>query len=158
MYRVLFAVCILLGGATYAAPQPNLSGTWLLQPTKSTADLSQLQGNRLVISQSGNAVSFDYYRGKNLVASESFVANGIDKVRYKTRLYMAYGTAHWRNRALVIITDWMLNNEGTQTYSTTERWEVSKDRKTLYKKTSDGMIVYSREQGPPASSSSSKTH
>jgi hypothetical protein len=152
MYRILFAICILLGGTAYAATsQPNLSGTWIPQPQKSTGDLSQLQGNRLVIDQTGDAVSFDYYRGTKPVSSETIVADGQSKVRYKTRLYVAYGTARWQKAALVIDTQWVLNNEGTQTYTTTERWEVSKDRKTLYKKTSDGVIVFSREEAPAPS-------
>ncbi len=153
MYRIVFAVSLLLSGVAMAGTQVNLAGNWKLDYRQSTVDLTNESSNRLVISQMGDALRFDRYKDAKLISTENIIADGKSRQRYKTRLEIAYVKARWEKGGLVLVTDSMLDNEGTQSYSTTERWEVSKDGKTLSKKTSDGVLVFSREPEKPEAAS-----
>lgn len=141
MYRAVFAVCLMLAGAAQpgwaGAAQPgNLAGTWKIDQERSTADPDLT--TQVVISQMGDALRLDYYEGKRLAATEKFIADGQSRERYKTRLGKGFASARWEKGALLIVTDVALDNQGLQSYSSNERWSVSKDGKMLTRKTGDG--------------------
>ncbi len=148
MYRAVLSVCLLLAGAAQpvwagASQQGDLAGTWKIDQERTTADPDLT--TQLVINQMGDAIRIDYYEGKRLAATEKFIADGRSRERYQTRLGKGFARARWEKGALVITTDVALDNEGLQSYSTVERWMVSKDGKTLTKKTADGKVrVFTR--------------
>ncbi len=144
MRRVVFAVCVALVGVALAGDaQSNLAGTWTIDQDRSTAmpDLT----TQIVVSQSGDAVRFDYYEGKRLAASERFIADGRSRERYKTNLGKGFASARWHKGTLMIETTVAMDNEGLQSYNTSERWSVSADGKTLTMKTGDDKVkVFTR--------------
>jgi len=143
MYRAVLAICLMLAGAAppvfAGEPQAgNLAGTWKIDQERTTADPDLT--TQIVVSQMGDAVRIDYYEGKRLAATEKFIADGQSRERYRTRMNKAYASARWEKGSLVVVTDVALDNEGLQSYSMSERWTVSKDGKTLTRKTGDGKV------------------
>ena len=144
MYRVLLVV-LLTFAATAQTKVPNLSGTWKLDRDKTTADLSRDKTTQLVVSQTQEDVRFDYYENDHLLGSDVFVPDGKERKRYETRVERAVSKARWHKGALLVTTWVYLDPQGYQSYTITDRWEVSPDGKTLTDKTSDGKkIVYQR--------------
>jgi hypothetical protein len=148
MYRVLFGlglVVLVVSMVVAGTPQPagNLAGTWKIDHDHSTAapDLT----TQIVVIQMGDAIRFDYYEGKRIASSEHFIVDGRSRERYKTQQGKSFGRARWQKGALLIETTTALDNEGLQSYNSTERWTVSGDGKTLTMKSGDGKVrVFTR--------------
>lgn len=149
MIHNVVAVAVLLLAWVAGPGTPDLSGSWVLNPVKSTANpIPKAKGpTRLIITQNGNNINFDSYDGNGLDHSSSFVVDDKERPRYKTRLERAYARARWDKGELVIVTRSFLDPEGTQSYTDVERWSLAKDGKTLVHKLSDGKVeVYEKKE------------
>ncbi len=137
---------ILLLAAAGAAQSglPDFSGTWRLDRDLTTADLRRNKTSILVVYQSLDEVRFDYFDNQRPLGSETFVPDGQERFRYKTRLERAYARTRWEKNGLVITTRSFLDANGYQSYNMADRWELSSDGKTLTNKSSDGkaMVYY----------------
>lgn len=148
MRRVLVALVLTLVAAAQTGV-PTLSGTWRLDRDLTTADLRWNKTTFLLVSQSEEGIRFDYFDGQRSLGSETFVPDGQERPRYKTRLERAYARTRWDRNELVIVTRSFLDHFGYQSYSMTDRWELSPDGKTLTDKSSDGKaMVYYKIRGP----------
>jgi len=137
--------------ALFACAEPNITGTWKLDRDASTGSPSVQGASLLVITQSGDALTFDYYPLKNgqrgdLLQSDGYTTDGLEHPGYKTRTYVTYLQAYWRKKQLVTRTRAIMDPEGYQTFTNENHWSLSEDGKTLTDKSSDGKkVVYSRE-------------
>jgi len=141
----LFAAC-----ATFAVIKnlPDFSGHWKLNPERSSGPSLRKAATELEITQRGDEVKFTYYAGGATTGSESFLADGVERDRYTTRIERAYYKVQWQKDDLVIVTRHLMDVFGYQTYSETDSWIPSEDHQTLTAKLSDGsLLVYEREAG-----------
>ncbi|MFB3814947.1 MAG: hypothetical protein ACE14L_12640 [Terriglobales bacterium] len=138
----------LIAGAQTGAPSsiPNLSGTWRLDRDLTTADLSRVRTDILLVRQSFEEIRFDYYdRDRQRLGVETFITDGDERPRYKTRIERAYARARWKDDRLIVRTRSFLDHEGYQSYSLDEIWQRSPDGTLLTNKSSDGKeMVYRR--------------
>ncbi len=140
LFCVVLLACVAL--ASTAAP-PDLSGHWNLEPLKSKGDTSQYSA--LHITQHGDQVDIQYFRGAQNVGNDVFTTDGRERSRGSTRLGVSYAKARWDKKDLVVTTRTTLDESGNQTYSDTERWSLSPDGKTLTLKSSDTTLVFTKE-------------
>ena len=143
----LFAVC-----ASWAVVKsiPDLSGRWQLDRDRSSGPSLRKAATALDITQRGDEVKFTYYSGGAVTGSESFLADGVERDRYTTRIERAYYKVQWQKDDLVIVTRHVMDLFGYQTYSETDSWLLSADRQTLTAKLSDGsVLVYEKEPSDP---------
>ncbi|HYN15325.1 MAG TPA: hypothetical protein VES66_05995, partial [Terriglobales bacterium] len=131
----LFAVC---AGWAVVKNIPDLSGKWKLDRDRSTGPSLRQAATELDITQRGDEVKFVYYSGGAVTGSESFLADGVERDRYTTRIERAYSKVHWQKDDLIITTKHVLDAAGYQAYSETDSWLLSADRQTLTAKLSDG--------------------
>ena len=134
---------------------PNLAGTWKLDRDLTTADLTRVKTDVVVIKQSSENVRFEYYdRDRRRFGVETFITDGYERKRYVTRIERAYARAKWKDNLLVIRTRSTLDLEGYQSYELLDTWERSADGKTLTNHSSDGKAtVYyliDSHQDPPS--------
>jgi hypothetical protein len=150
--RVL-ALALLAACASFAVVKniPDLSGKWKLDRDRSAGPSLPRAATALDITQRGDEVKFIYYSGGGATGSESFLADGVERDRYSTRIERAYARVRWQKDDLIIITRHVLDALGYQAYSETDSWLLSGDRQTLTAKLSDGsLLVYEREPSDPA--------
>jgi len=143
-------VTLLLVSACLAIEKtpPNFSGTWKIDRGRSTGPSAPKAPSEVVITQSGDAVTFEYFFGESRSGSETFVADGTERNRYSTRIERAYSRAQWGKDALLINTRHFLDALGYQFYAEADGWVVSHDRETLTNRLSDGSVVVYEKRGP----------
>jgi len=149
--RVL-AFTVLAVCATFAVTKsiPDLSGRWKLDRDASHGPSVRRAATEMDITQRGDEVKFTYYSGGAVTGAESFLADGVERDRYTTRIERAYYKVQWQKDDLVIVTRHIMDVFGYQAYSETDSWLLSEDRQTLTAKLSDGsVLVYEKEAGDP---------
>lgn len=120
---------------------PDISGVWRLDRDLTTADLRWNKTDKIIVTQTGEKIRFDYFQDTHLLAADTFVTDWIERPRYQTRIERAYARARWDTDGLLIRTRSFLDAQGYQTYSIEDRWEVSDGGKTLTDKGSDGKLM-----------------
>jgi hypothetical protein len=141
MKKIVLPLFLFFALIAYA--EPNLSGTWKLDADASSGPPPAKGASLLVITQSGNDLTFDYYGASNgqrgdLIESNNYVLDGIEHRGNKTRTYITFVRAYWQKKALIVRTRAILDSVGEQTFTDEQRWSVSDDGKTLIGKFSDG--------------------
>jgi hypothetical protein len=145
MVAMLVVVCACLA-VERAAVVANFSGTWQLDREQSRGPSLATAPTAVEIRQRGDEFKFVYFSGEKSTGSENFLADATERERYTTRLEKAYVRVRWDKGELLITTQHVLDARGYQTYSETDSWAVSQDRKTLTNKLSDGtVLVYERQ-------------
>jgi hypothetical protein len=145
------ASTVLFLAFLFAQSAPNLAGTWKFDPLASTGQPAAKGASLLVITQSGDALTFDYYsanRGERgeLIQSSVYTADGRDHPGNKIRTYVTYVKAYWQGKSLIAQTRNIMDPEGYQSFTIEDRWTLSNDGKTLTDQTSDGTkVVYTRQ-------------
>ncbi len=157
MYKAILSAVFLFALFSqpgFAQPTPNLAGTWTFDPAASTG-IPQAKGALLlVISQSGDELTFEYYRGTtddhgDPIQTTYYTTNGRERMGNKVRTYVAYVKSYWERQTLVVRTRAVIDATGEQTFDMEERWTLSKDGNTLTEKASDGTkVVYTRQPNP----------
>ena len=143
----LFAVC---GSWGVVKNMPDISGRWKLDRDLSRGPSLKNAASAMEITQRGDEVKFVYYSGGAITGSDLFLADGIERGRYETRIERAYARVHWQKDDLIIITKHVLDALGYQAYSETDSWLLSADRQTLTAKLSDGsVLVYEKDASEP---------
>jgi len=132
---ILLAAC---AGWAVVKNLPDLSGKWKLNRERSSGPSLRKAATALDITQRGDEVKFTYYSGGAVTGTESFLADGVERDRYTTRIERAYYKVQWQKDDLVIVTRHIMDVFGYQTYSETDSWLLSEDRQTLTAKLSDG--------------------
>lgn len=146
-----FVSTLLFLAFFFAQPTPNLSGTWKLDGDASTGPPAAKGALILVITQSGDNLTFDYYAANNgergeLIQSSPYTSDGRDHPGNKIRTYVTYVKTYWQGKSLVVQTKGILDVEGTQTFTLEDRWTLSNDGKTLTDHASDGTkVVFTRQ-------------
>ncbi len=141
MRRVL-VVAILIVAIAALAQASDLSGTWKLDRDLTTADMRWDKTDTLVVSQSGEEVSFAFFdRDGRSLGTNTFTADNIERPWYKTRMERAWAQAHWQQGKLVVTSHVNLDFQGYQYYNGLESWELSPDSKTLINRLRDGKVV-----------------
>ena len=157
MYKsVVFTVLLFAFFAQpiFAQPTPNLAGTWKFDPVASTGVPQAKGALLLVISQSGEELTFEYYRDTSAERGEPiqttyYSTNGRERMGNKVRTYVAYVKSYWERQTLVVRTRAVVDATGEQIFDMEERWMLSKDGNTLTEKSSDGTkAVYTRQPNP----------
>jgi hypothetical protein len=143
---MLFAISPAFG---VTKPPPDLSGSWRLNRERSTGPWVPKAATALEITQRGDEIKFVYFSAETRTGSEAFLADGLERDRYSTRIERAFAKAQWHGDELVIITRHTLDQFGYQTYSETDTWTLSTDRKTLTNKLSDGSVLVYEKQASP---------
>ncbi len=149
MANVLFSA--LLCFALFAQSIPNFSGTWKLDRNLSTGQPDAKGASLLVITQSGDTLSFDYYRANNgergdLIQSSSFTTDGRERRGNKARTYITYVKSYWQGKSLILQNKGIIDPGGEQTFTLEDRWVMSSDGKTLTDQSSDGTkTVFTRQ-------------
>ncbi len=129
---------------------PDLSGRWKLDRDRSHGPSLKTAASAMEITQRGDEIKFVYYSGGAITGSDLFLADGIERGRYETRIERAYAKVHWQKDDLIITTKHVLDALGYQAYSETDNWLPSADRQTLTAKLSDGsVLVYEKEGSEP---------
>ena len=152
MRKLLLLPLLFLAVSVYAAP--NLGGTWKFDPEVSNGQPAAPGASLLVVTQSADAITFDYYpltKGQRgaLLQSYSYTTDGHQHPGYKTRTYVTYQRVYWHKNMLVVSTKGIIDPEGEQTFTDEDHWFVSEDGKTLTHKSSDGKkAVYARQPDP----------
>ena len=124
---------------------PNLSGTWSLDPARTTAPYHPLSAV-LKIEQTGLQLNYKYFENGTLKYGGTLIADGKERERYKTRVDRVYYRARWVKGELVIVTRGFQDAMGTQSYSYTDRWMASSDGNTLTHTLADKKVaVYRRD-------------
>jgi len=144
----LLALTLCAASAVLAVVKniPDLSGHWKLDRDRSSGPSLRHAATEMEITQRGDEVKFVYYSGGAATGAESFLADGIERDRYTTRIERAYYKVQWLKDDLVIVTRHVMDIFGYQAYSETDSWLLSADRQTLTGKLSDGsMLVYVKE-------------
>jgi len=124
----------------------NISGTWNLDPTKTTAPYSSSSA-ALKIEQTGPQLRYQYIENGVLKYAGVLIADGKERERYKTKVDRVYYRARWVKSELVIATRGFQDAMGTQTYSYTDRWTVSDDGNTLIHTLADRKVAVYRRDG-----------
>lgn len=143
-----FALLLLFVTAVWAVVRgfPDLSGRWKLDRDRSSGPYLRHAASEMEVTQHGDEVKFVYYSGGAISGSDLFLADGIERDRYTTRIERAYAKVHWRKDELIIITRHVLDAVGYQAYSETDSWLLSEDHQTLTAKLSDGtVLVYEKK-------------
>ena len=120
---------------------PDFSGTWKYNPDKTTAHRAWTGDTVVVVRQSGQQISFDYYSGHENFAHESYTTDGKERPLYKTKTETAYARAHWEKSELQIATQHVYDAQGTQESTDVDRWLLADGGKTLVNQLSDGKKV-----------------
>ena len=129
---------------------PDFTGKWKLNRDRSSGPSLRKAATALDITQRGDEVKFTYYSSDAATGSESFLADGVERDRYATRIERAYYKVQWQKDDLVIVTRHIMDVFGYQAYSETDSWLLSEDRQTLTAKLSDGsVLVYEKEPSDP---------
>ncbi len=149
MNAILTFVVFALFAAQTAVP--NLAGRWRLDLDASTAPAPVPGAILLQVSQTDEDVQFQYENAQGSVLSgESFPTDWSSNRRFSTRTQIGYARAQWKDNQLLVETKVVLDVDGNQTFSYTERWSVSPDGKTLTEKSSDGKkLVFDRVPEKP---------
>jgi len=148
----MVALTLLAACAGWAVVKnlPDLSGKWKLNHDRSSGPSLRKAATALDITQRGDEVKFTYYSGGVVTGTESFLADGVERDRYTTRIERAYYKVQWQKDDLVIVTRHLMDVFGYQTYSETDSWLLSENRQTLTAKLSDGsVLVYEKEASDP---------
>lgn len=148
------AIVTLVAFAIFAAQTaaPNLAGRWKLDLDASTGTPPVPGASLLIVSQSEDDMQFQW-EGNNgsLLAGESFPTDWSSNRRFSTRTQVGYARAHWRDNQFVVETKVVMDVDGYQSFSYTERWTISRDGKTLTQTSSDGKkLVFERVPDAPA--------
>lgn len=150
--RGVLTLALLAACASFAVVKnlPDLSGKWKLDHDRSRGPSLRRAATGLDITQRGDEVKFVYYSGGAVTGSESFLADGLERDRYSTRIERAYSKVHWQKDNLIIVTKHVLDAAGYQAYSETDSWLLSEDRQTLTAKLSDQtVLIYEKEPSDP---------
>ncbi len=148
MNNLLFSTILFF--AFFAQSVPNLGGTWKLDQDASTGPPAAKGASVLVITQSGDDFTFEYYASRNgkrgdLIQTSYYSTDGRERQGNKIRTYVTYVRSYWHGNTLVLQTRNILDVDGYQTFKTENRWSLSDDGKTLTDKSSDGTkAVYVR--------------
>ena len=144
----VFALLAACAGVAVVKNLPDFSGHWKLNHARSSGPSLRMAATELEITQRGDEVKFTYYSGGAITGSDSFLADGVERDRYTTRIERAYYKVQWQKDNLVIVTRHIMDVFGYQTYSETDSWIPSGDHQTLTAKLSDNsLLVYEREAG-----------
>ncbi len=130
-----------LGTSVPDDSHPDISGTWRLDRDRTTADLRWNKTDRIVVRQSEEDIRIQYFRDRQLLGTEMFITDWVERPRYKTRIERAYARVRWEEDELLIRTRSFLDAEGYQSYTMEDRWELSEGGETLTDKGSDGKLT-----------------
>lgn len=148
MCRAVLAFLVFFA-AVVAAQAPNFSGTWKLDRDLTTADMRWDKTDTVLISQSDDDVSFEYFdRDHRSLGTNSFTSDNVERLWYKTRMERAWARVHWQQARLVVESRVNLDFQGYQYYNGLETWELSPDGKTLINRLRDGKVVVYEKQAP----------
>jgi hypothetical protein len=145
------ASAVLFFALFFAQSTPNLAGTWKFDPNTSSGQPAARGASLLVVTQSGDALTFDYYPVNNrergeLIQSSEYTADGRDHPGNKIRTYVSYVKAYWQGKSLILQTKSVMDPDGYQSFTLEDRWTLSNDGKTLTNHSSDGTkVVYTRQ-------------
>jgi hypothetical protein len=148
----MLAMTLCAASAAFAVVKgiPDLSGHWKLDRDRSSGQSLRRAATELEITQRGDEVKFLYYEGNKVTGMESFLADGIERDRYTTRIEKAFLKVYWQKDDLIMTTRHIMDVFGYQAYSETDSWLLSADRQTLTAKLSDGsLLVYEKEASDP---------
>ncbi len=149
MSSFLFSAVVFF--AFFSQSVPNLNGTWKLDQDASTGPPIAKGASILVITQSGDDFTFDYYASSNgkrgeLIQTSAYSTDGRERRGNKIRTYVTYVRSYWHRSTLVMQTRNVMDLDGYQTFNTEDRWTLSEDGKTLTDQSSDGTkAVYVRQ-------------
>jgi len=143
---LLLAVFSFAGDKRSSAPLPELNGTWRLDPVHSTAHPRYLLSNQIIIRQFGRQYQFEFRAGHKLLARDVYAVDGKEHPGYSNKLSNGFVTAKVEKEQLLVTTRAAMDPDGTQTFSETERWFLSPDKKTLTNKMSDGKLRLYQKQ------------
>jgi hypothetical protein len=148
--RIFFCSLVVLFALTDSSAiertPVDMSGTWKLVREKSKGPSLAKAPTELDVTQRGDEVKFDFMHDGEASGSESFLADNVERSRYTTRIERAFARVRWDDNTLVVTTRHFLDPLGYQTFSETDSWVLSRDRKTVINNVSDGSIlVYERE-------------
>ena len=150
-----WALLLASGAAAVAKGSPTLGGLWRLDRDLTTA--SYVKDDFLVVYQDSEQVKFEYHdRDDKVTGTDVFVTDYSEQKRYTTRQERAFYRAKWKDGALIIITQHILDNFGYQAYKETDTWAVSADGKTLTQHLSDGKVAVYYWKGPAPVETSEK--
>lgn len=164
LHRTIAISCILittlLSGAQDLAPCPDpyersaedsvaarpasdsdMTGTWRLDRDLTSADMRWNKTNRIVVAQSADNIRIQYFHDDQLIGTETFVPDWVERPRYKTRIERAYARVRWENGGLLIRTRSFLDVLGDQSYTMEDHWELSGHGDTLTDRGSDGKLM-----------------
>jgi hypothetical protein len=150
--RILSAVCLLFCSVFCFAVQkntavPDFSGTWKLDPIRSTAEPQYLQASSIVVTPCDNKLQFEFVGGEKLLFRDVYTLDGRDRPSYSSRtVTKAYVSARMNKSALIVRTRAVLDQNDTQEYIDTDTWSVSPDGKMLTDKKANGKLVYYTKQ------------
>jgi hypothetical protein len=125
---------------------PNFSGTWSLDPDKTTAPY-QPSSAVLKIEQRGSQLRYEYFQDGVLKYGGTLIIDGRERERYKTRVDRVYYRARWVKGELVIVTRGFQDSMGTQSYGYTDRWTISNEGDTLTHTFADKKVAVYRRDG-----------
>jgi hypothetical protein len=143
---LLLAVFSFAGDKRPSAPLPELNGNWRLDPVHSTAHPRYLVSNQIIIRQFGREYQFEFRAGSKLMSREIYALDGREHPGANTKLARAFVLAKLEKGQLVVITRSVMDPDGLQTFSETDHWFLSPDKKTLTHKMSDGKLCTYQKQ------------
>ncbi len=105
MSSLLFSTILFF--AFFAQSVPNFTGTWKLDQDASTGTPAAKGASILVINQSGDDLTFDYYASSNgkrgdLIQTTSYSTDGRERRGNKIRTYVTYVRSYWHRNTLVL--------------------------------------------------------
>ena len=133
MTRRILAIAILSAATLLGAAEPDLSGTWLLNLSKSDFGMMQAQAptklERTVVHEGGSLKFTTRQSGSRgeVVTRMSYTTDGKASVN-KTARGEITGSAKWDGAVLVIASKREINGA---TITQTERWTLAQGGKTL---------------------------
>ena len=141
-------LCGLGFGATAKTKPPDISGTWRVDLDLSHGADKWDKTYRVVITQSDDEIALHYFArdGRDL-GTDKFVADGVERPRWKTHIEHAYATVRWRGNKLLIDTCSVQSSYFNQMYYTYDAWEIGEED-TLRHKVTDGKVMIFRREGP----------
>lgn len=152
----LLLFCSVAATCAQKPAVPAISGTWNLDLIHSTADPQPSFGTQLVITRYGNnKLQFEFLQEKKPLARNVYTLDGREYPSYYNTNERAFVSAKVNNKSeLVVRTRSILDIDGTQEFTETDTWSLSRDGKTLVDKTDDGKVrVYVKqtdEKGAPS--------
>jgi len=97
---------------------PNLSGTWELDPARTTAP-HQPSNAVIKIEQTGPQIRYEYFANGVLKYGGTLITDGKERERYKTKVDRVYYRARWiKGDELVIVTRGFQDAMGTLSLAT----------------------------------------